>query len=238
MTLLLGSLVIFIAAFTQSLTGFGFALVSMPLLVSMIGLQAAAPLVALAGLAAEAALLFRYRLSVDRLIVRRLLLPSFAGIPIGIFALHRAGEDMLLRLLGFILLGYALYAFWNPQMPAPKGAGWAYGAGFLAGVLGGAYNTSGPPVIVYGDSQRWDRPEFKGNLQGFFLLNSLVVVAGHWLADGYTGTIWRDFLLVVPAGILGLAAGLWLDTRLNADRFRKIVLALLAVLGVRFLMGM
>ena len=44
---------IFFAIFTQSLTGFGSALISMPLLVGLLGIQIAAPLVALVGLISE-----------------------------------------------------------------------------------------------------------------------------------------------------------------------------------------
>jgi hypothetical protein len=236
MTILLISLIVFGAVFTQSLTGFGLALVSMPLLAALLGLQTAAPLVALIGVAAEGVLLVRYRLSVNRKMVLRLLLPSLFGIPLGVLALREIGEAIMLTILGVFILVYAVYALWNPGIPSPKGAGWAYGAGFLAGLLGGAYNTAGPPVIVYGDSQRWMRSEFKGNLQGFFLFNSIFLVLTHWFAQNYTSAIWRDFLLALPALALGVLGGLWLDGRMDADKFRKLVLLLLIVIGIALIL--
>jgi uncharacterized protein len=237
MTLFLIFLVTLCAVFTQSLTGFGLALVSMPILVGMVGLQVAAPLVALIGLVAETILLIRYRIEVSRTILTRLLLPSLIGIPIGVLALRQVGEAILLPFLGGLILVYSLYALWDPSLPSPQGAGWAYGAGFLGGLLGGAYNTSGPPVIVYGDSQKWQRGEFKGNLQGFFLFNSLFIVIGHGVARNITPEVWVDFLGALPAVMLGIAAGLWLDRRLDAVLFRKFVLVLLALLGIRFVLG-
>jgi uncharacterized membrane protein YfcA len=236
MTALSIPIIIFCAVFTQSLTGFGVALVSMPLLVGVMGLQAAAPLVALVGLTTEVFLLLRYRLDINRDRVVSLLIPSIIGVPIGVFALRELGEGVLIPILGVFILIYAIYALWNPAMPSPQGRKWAYGAGFIGGLFGGAYNTSGPPVIVYADSQKWQQSEFKGNLQGYFLFTTLFIVVGHILAQNYHQAILRQFLSSLPAIVLGVFAGLWLGGRLNAGLFRKVVLVFLLVLGVRFLL--
>lgn len=60
-TQLLVVAVIFLAVFTQSLSGFGVALVAMSLLPALIPIQVAAPLVAVVGLTIEFFLLLRYR---------------------------------------------------------------------------------------------------------------------------------------------------------------------------------
>ena len=124
--------------------------------------------------------------------------------------------------------------------PAPpprlKHPAWAYGFGFLAGVLGGAYNTSGPPVVIYGNCRRWPPAEFKGNLQGFFLVNDLLVVAGHALSRNLAPPVLRDYLIALPALALGLFVGSKLDQRLDPELFRKVVLVLLVVMGLRMLL--
>jgi uncharacterized membrane protein YfcA len=58
---LLVFVIVFFAIFVQSLTGFGLALVSMPFLAALLGVQTAAPLVALFGLVAEVILLLYFR---------------------------------------------------------------------------------------------------------------------------------------------------------------------------------
>lgn len=58
-------LIVFAAIFTQTVTGFGLALVSMPLLALVLPIQVAAPLVALFGLVAELLLLLRYRTALN-----------------------------------------------------------------------------------------------------------------------------------------------------------------------------
>ena len=123
----------------------------------------------------------------------------------------------------------------NLKLPRPIHKSWAYGVGFVAGMLGGAYNTAGPPVIIYGNCRRWRPAEFKGNLQGFFVLNSTLVVIGHAVAQNLTPQVWQIYLWVLPAIGLGLVAGLSLDQYLSPERFRKIVLWLLVLLGLRLI---
>jgi len=230
-------LIVFLAIFTQSLTGFGLALVSMPLLTALLGVKSAAPVVAVFALVAELALVIYYRSALELGIVWRLAVASVFGIPLGVFALKHVDEQLVMRVLGVVVGGYALYALFNFRLPALQRRIWAYGAGFLAGVLGGAYNTSGPPVIIYGNCRRWPRDVFKSNLQGFFVLNSAIVLFSHLTAGNLTPLVWRYSLVALPAVALGMWTGVRMDRRLDPDTFRKIVLGLLLVLGLWLIAG-
>ncbi|MFQ5856424.1 MAG: hypothetical protein ACE5LU_12350, partial [Anaerolineae bacterium] len=75
------------------------------------------------------------------------------------------------RLLGLILIAYACYTLAHPVTPRLSSRRWVYPVGFVAGCLGGAYNTPGPPVIVYGSLRQWPKQEFRAMLQAFFCLN-------------------------------------------------------------------
>ena len=48
--------------------------------------------------------------------------------------------------------------------------------------------------------------------------------------------MWTHFLWALPAVAAGTAAGLALDRRINAALFKRIVLALLLLLGARLLL--
>ena len=227
--------VIFVAVFTQSLTGFGSALTSMPILAPLLGLSVAAPTVALLGGAMEIVLVIYYRDAINVRAVWRLILASFVGIPAGVYLLRRVDERVTLLVLGVIVVVYALYALLNFKLPKLEHPVWSYLAGFFAGVFGGAYNTAGPPVIIYGNCRQWEPTEFKANLQGFFLINSAAVIVSHALAGNITPLVWQKFLLALPAVAVGILAGTALDKRLSAETFRKVVLVLLVVLGIRLL---
>jgi uncharacterized membrane protein YfcA len=122
-------------------------------------------------------------------------------------------------------------------LPKIENPNWAFGFGFLAGLLSGAYNTGGPPVVLYGNSQSWNPSEFKSNLQSMFLLNDVVVITGHALSQHITPAVWNNFGIALPALVLGLAAGLGAEKLINPAAFRKIVLLLLIVTGLRLILA-
>jgi hypothetical protein len=233
MELLLPLLVIFLAVFTQSLSGFGVALVAMALLPGMLGIQVATPLVALVAITLESILLVRYHTALNLRAVRPLALAAVAGIPIGVIALSKVDEQIALAVLGIVIAGYALYALSNLHIPELQHPFWAYLAGFLSGLLSGSYNTGGPPAIIYGNARRWQPDEFKSNLQGLFVVNDILVVGSHALSGNFTPEVWQIYLWALPVIGLGILAGVSLDKRLDPAVFRKIVLVLLVILGIR-----
>ena len=234
---LLVFVIVFFAIFVQSLTGFVLALVSMPFLAALLGVQTAAPLVALFGLVAEVILLLYFREALNVRVIWRLIAASIVGVPIGVLVIRVLDEQVVLTLLGVIVAGYAGYALLKLRLPAIEGSIWAYGAGFLGGILGGAYTTAGPPVIVYGNCRGWPPAEFKGNLQGYFLLTSVLIIVSHAVAGNYGAEVLRYGLVAMPAVAAGLVAGLALSKRVSAAAFRSLVLWLLLVLGVWLIVG-
>lgn len=225
--------ILFLAAFTQSLSGFGVALIAMALLPTLIGMQMSIALVALVGFLVNLGVLIRYWRSLQIKTILPLIISSWVGVPLGILLLRRLDEALTLPLLGIIIAGYALYALLGLKLPALNGRGWAYGAGFFGGFFGGAYNTPGPPVILYASCQDWKRDVFKGNLQAFFIQVGVIVVIGHWASGSFTPEVWSLFWRALPWLIAGMLAGLSTDRWINPEIFRKIVLVLLVVTGLR-----
>ena len=228
-------LIVALAIFTQTVSGFGLALVSMPLLIEAMGIQIAAPLVALVAITAEVVLLLRHRHALNFSVVRRLSIASVVGVPVGVFLLPRIDERLMLTLLGLLVTGYALYALVRPRLPEIQHPRWAYGFGFASGILSGAYNAAGPPIVIYGSCRRWLPAEFKSNLQGYFVINSVMVILAHTLSQHYTPFVWQNYLIALPGIGLGLLLGFSLDRLINPLVFRRIVLVLLVVVGLNLI---
>lgn len=229
-------MILSLAVFTQSLTGFGSALVAMALLPAILGLRVAVPLVALVALSLELLLLIRYHRSVQFSVAWPLALGALGGIPLGILILRNLDERVVLAVLGLVIAAYSIYSLFEFIPPRMSHAAWPYAFGFLAGLLGGAYNVSGPPVVVYGTCARWDAQQFKGNLQGFFIFSSLVVVFSHAISGNFTGDVWRVYTLALGAIGFGVVTGTTLDRYLNPSVFRRGVLLLLLVMGVKLIL--
>lgn len=226
---------IFFAFLTFGLTGFGSGLIAMVLLTPVLGLGTAAPMFALLAIGAECLMLVRYREHLRLQAVWRLAVGSLIAIPIGILIIRNVNEHVVLIILGMVVVGYGCYSLFMPHLPELANRRWGFIFGFASGLLTGAYNTGGPPFVIYGNLSKWQREEFKSNLPGLFILNSVVVVTSHILAGHYTSIVLRDVAIGLAPMFVGLFLGWRLDKRINPETFRKMVLILLVVIGVRLI---
>lgn len=229
------ALVVFVAALVQGLMGFGGALIAMPLLVGLVGIQTATPAFAVVGLAATFLNAFHWRAHVTPRDLVRLVLPALIGIPIGVWLLSRVDDSLITHILGGLIILYAGYSLLGAGLRHIPGNGWAYTAGFASGLLTGAYNTGGPPIIMYASANQWQPERFRGNLQTYFLLSGAIAVASHGFAGHYSPEILRTALLAIPALIIGQSIGVRLCRYIKPEVFRRLVLVFLILLGARLL---
>lgn len=226
--------VIFFAVLTQGISGFGMALVTMAILPSILGLRVASPLVALIAICIEAVILFRNWRSLTFRDIWLAILVSFISIPIGVHFLKGLDNVWGLRILGGIIALYALYALSGFHLPQATHPLWQASAGLFSGLMGGAFNTSGPAMIIYADTQKWEPARFRGNLQGYFIISSVQVIFNHAVSGNFTPIVLGWFgKIALPALIAGLITGALLERRLPAQGFRKFVLILLLVTSLR-----
>src|SRR6266481_2734540 len=100
--------------------------------------------------------------------------------------LHYAPESLVKSVLGLVLVGYGVYNLLTPRAPYLQHEKYAFPFGFIAGILGGAYNTSGPPVVIYGTLRRWSPEYFRATMQCYFFFTYLATIAGHGVARLWT----------------------------------------------------
>ena len=224
--------IIALACFVQAVAGFGLPMIAMPFLINFFGIKAAVPLMAIIILELQLIMIVRYRLALDIRTVAQISVAAIVGIPIGVLFLSRIPESITITLLGLILIIYVIYSFFRFPIPTLKSKGWAFFFGFISGMGGGAYNIAAPPMIIYADTQRWEPKLFKGNLQGVFLIITVVAILTHSLHGNLTGNILQNSLIAIPFVLLGALVGFYLDRFINPAIFRNIVLFLMLILGI------
>ena len=225
--------VIFAAAFVRSALGFGDAVIAMPLLAMVMGLKTASPLVAFMGPTISILILAQGWRRVDMRSAARLIAASVLGIPIGVYGLTRLPEEPLKIVLGILILIYGVFGLAKPGARIKNEKAWLpWLVGWSAGVLGGAYNTNGPPVVAYGMLRGWPPESFRATLQGYFLPTGLAILAGHGLAGMWTGEVLRSYLYSLPAIVLGVVLGGVLNRKLTHALFAKLVYGSLALMGL------
>lgn len=224
--------IVFLAALVRSTLGFGEALVAMPLLAFVVPVRTAAPLLALVSILNGIAILVREWRHVSFRATLGLTLPALVAVPLGVWLL-RSGEDRFARgLLAVVILAYAAWSLRVPTRSVVLQTDrFAPVAGLLAGFLGGAYNASGPPIVVYGTLRRWPPERFRATLQSYFIVGSLWIGLMHFLAGLTTSVVLTTFLFCVPVVLLANLAGHYLGRRLPPERFLFAVHVALLVLG-------
>ncbi len=226
--------VLFVSTLTRSTLGFGDALIAMPLLTLLIGIRTATPLVALVALTIALTISLSSWRQIDLKAVWRLIVSTLAGIPFGLLLLENAPEATVKAGLGILLILFGLYNLTQPRLPKLERNGFEYGVGFVAGVLGGAYNTNGPPIVIYGALRRWPPERFRATLQGYFLTNVLIV-AGHGAAGLWTRTVWSLYLYALPLVVAAIVWGGELNRRIPPGSFDRAVYAALIGMGALLL---
>ena len=228
-------LVLGAGAFIRAAVGFGDALLAMPLLTLALGLAVATPLVGIVSLLVTVVVLATSWRSVNLAASWRLIVASAVGAPVGLWVFGNVDEWIMRVVLGGVLVSYGVYNLLRPGMPPLHSEGWAFPFGFVAGILGSAYNTSGPPVIIYGTMRCWPPETFRATLQGFFLINGIMIAAGHAVAGLWTAEVLWLTLFALPALALGIVAGMAAQRRIAPATFSRVVYAMLAALGVLML---
>lgn len=231
-------LVVFVATLIRSTFGFGEALVAVPLLALIIPIGVAAPLAVLLSITIAAVVVAQDWRKIHVRSTGWLLVPTFAGIPLGVFLLSAGHQDAIKAALVMVILAFSGYSLVSarlgirPPVLERDSRPWLVGCGFLAGVLGGAYGMNGPPLVLYGAMRRWSPQHFRATLQGYFLPASLVAMIGYWLAGLWVPAVTHYFLwsllVTLPAIFLGRAV----NHRLRGEAFLEIVYGGLGCVGV------
>jgi uncharacterized membrane protein YfcA len=233
--MLLTVVALFGATLVHSTLGFGTGLVAMPLLAMTVGVRMATPLVGLVVFTNVAMLLARSWRSIDVQVAWRLLLSSAVGIPVGVLAVRFAPEQTVKAILGVLLIAFGLYSFTRLALPSLTRRAWLHLFGFVAGVLGGAYNVNAPPVVIYGIIQRWPPERFQATLQGYFLPAAALICAGHGVGGLWSQAVLGRYLVAFPFLVLAVCLGRRLRRRIRAETFQRVLYVALMVLGMLLL---
>lgn len=206
-------------------------MIAMPILAILTGIKTATPLVALIGTTISISILVRYWSQVNFRSAWRLILSSLVGIPIGLLFLKNVNEDMVKLILAFFILFFSVYNLIKPELYLRRER-YGFVFGFLAGILGGAYNTNGPPVIIYGTLRKWNPANFRATLQGYFLPTGGSILIGHAIAGLWTTTVIKYYVFSLPIVFMAIFFGNYLNRKFRRESFTKYIYSILIVLGI------
>jgi uncharacterized protein len=225
-------LIVFASAALRGLTGFGFALASVPLLGLVMEPARAVPL-SLTIVAVGGVFGMRRALpSCDWPSLRGLAIGALVGSPIGALVLKHISPDMARIAIALFIVAALIALQRRHSTPAPTGWFRAIQHGLLAGLFNGLAAMPGPPIVAFYMGTKLSSEAIRASLLVIFQFTSWIGVLGA-VAFGLVGA--DTLALAIPAlpvFWIGNRIGAWLFTLGSDAAYRRIALACLAAMAL------
>jgi len=220
-----------LAAVVQSVSGFGFALMAVPLAAIAINLTTAVIAVSIASVINVSMLVLRNYKDIDRGLAVRFNVPALFGMPFGLVVLATVEQQRLKVVLGVLII-IATLALMRGAGSVAARAWIDVVAGAISGVLAASTGTNGPPLVLAAQMRKLSPDVFRATMSFTFVVSgplSLIFFAfgGYfswsavWLAAGS-----------IPLLIIGQVIGLRVRPLINGQQFARFVYLLLLLSGV------
>lgn len=233
-TLAAVSAVLVLSGALHAATGFGFALLSAPLLTALLGPQEAISIIVLTGVIVDLLILGAERRRPEPAWPEAvgLTLWAFPGLAAGAYLLSSLPPTGLQLLVAAAVLGGVAMRVVGGRRAAAAGPSSHHkvtraAAGLSSGLLSTATTLGGPPVVLYLMTRQLTPQRMRDTLVVLSLLRTPPSV----IALAFAGALhWRSEIpLLWLAVLVGYAGGTWVFVRLDARRYERGVLALLVV---------
>ena len=220
-------LILALASALQAGTGFGFALMAIPVLSMSVNPVDAIAIVALAGGVMTAHASYRDRKYVDAAVTMRFCIGSLVGLPIGLGLLLLMTETAITAMIGVVVLVSVGAIHFGAHLPNNAPAHWTAGA--LSGAMMTSTGINGPPLVLTLHAMQLAQRPFRAALSVAFTFQRVMTLILFVLTDALSAqAVWLS-LLGIPAILLGWELGNRVFHRLDATRFKRVVEVLLVL---------
>jgi hypothetical protein len=227
-TLALLATITFAASLARGFSGFGAALIFVPLVSALLGPQVAAPVLLVTDSAMTAVMIPAAVRTSDRRDVLTMATGAIIGVPTGIWLLTTLDPQVLRWAITVIaaLMLVLLLSGWRYR-GRPK-APLTVMVGAVSGLFSGAAQIGGPPVIAYWLGGTIPASVVRANIIFYFALTSLLSAIGYLWGGLFTLQILALAAIIAPIYGLGTWAGSRMFGLASETTFRRICLAMIA----------
>lgn len=200
-------------------------------MVLIIDLRVAVVVSALVGTLSASGQAWQLRHQRDRILTRRFIISSCIGAPFGLVAFVWVPQDVLKVVLGIaVLFGVVVLSRGLDMRSTHYSFDWLMG--IISGVLLMATSTNGPPIVFTLHARRINPQTFRATLNSIFAMTGIISTCLFVLFGKMSIQILIVSGIATPIMIVGVFLGTLLRQVIAPERFRIIVLVLLAASGV------
>lgn len=215
--------VVLVGAGTQRVTGLGFALVSSPFMVLLLGPFDGVLLINACGALTSALVLTQVWRDIELRKAALLLGPALPAVVLGAWVARHLPAPVLAVTVGGLVLAALAAVTTSDRARVLRGNHGAMIAGAGSGFLNATVGAGGPAIAVYAVSTDWAQRRFAATAQLIFAVLSAASLAAKGDRPALTPAGW---IIVVSGLIAGIAAGGLLADRIPAERARWAVVVL------------
>lgn len=220
------------AALTRAFSGFGFALMAVPVFSLFLEPAESVVLSAILTIAISAITLRSWWGQYPSGIAGPMIAGSLVGTGVGVYFLSNASVEQFRLWIGLsVIAGCIALAFFKPR-DRRASAALSGGTGIASGLMNGAFAIPGPPVVLYVMATLHDPARSRAFLMMFFFVSNLISMSMFTMAGIVTSTPFYLFLVAFPVMLLGDRLGAWLFIRSGGRAYRPIVMAVCILVGV------
>ncbi len=238
-SLVLGAAAILIAFIVRGFTGFGAALIAIPLLALVLDFKQVVLVVGVLSIINGVSMTLAVRGECDRKEIGPLFGGFLVGMALGVAALLYLPAPVLKRAFGLFVALFALRLLLVQTEAVgkrwPAWGGWV--AGVCSGITGGMFGASGPPAVIYLYHRLQSPQVLRATVIVYFLAGDVARLGTYAAAGAITLPVLWASLWLVPSSFIGTWIGTGLQRRASPAFFRAVVAATLVVTGVLFAVG-
>jgi len=228
-----GFLVILLASLVKGITGFGFALVSLPLLMIWYSPKELIPILMICNLISSILIVLQKK---EKKLVNKKFrtLIIYGGIftILGVITLKVLSEGFLIKFLGVFFIILSILTLLNRSMTFHISKKWYKVAGAFIGYLTGSISVSGPPLALFLNMANVSNREFREIFSWFNIVSAIIAIIGYYQLGMITNQMLLTALYITPILLLGTVVGKRLNQILPAALFKKISLYITIMVSI------
>lgn len=226
--------IILVASILQASTGFGFSIMATPFLLMLFLPQEAIQINIILSLIISISLIWKIRMDVDFVLLKRFIFGSIVGVPFGILIFISVNINTFKLAVSILLLLLTLLLICNVKIRSTQSRDFIVGG--LSGLLTTSIGMPGPPLLLYFTGTDTKKEKLRATTLAFYLFIYFISLVTQILFTGTNKTIWESSFYAIPIVFLGLFIGQIIFKWLNQRIFKIFTYILLSCTGVIFLL--
>lgn len=218
--------IICVAAILQSISGFGFSLLAMPLLSVVVDIREAVVIATICGIFSNVVHVTKDHHLVERSIARRISLSAILGMPLGVLLLSVFSATQMRVCISAVTLVLVVMMMRKFSLTVENKTVDIF-LGAFSGVLATSVSTNGPPLIFLLQSKRLDPSHLRATLAYVFTISGCASFAVLMAAGKGSVGAFQFALLSIPSMYLGTLLGRRARSAVTQAAFQRLTYVLL-----------